>query len=105
LSPPKINTTWAYESKKMFKVSWVAKLPWVELQVGFDGFLHTMKCKICSKIEHKNKLLAPKWDSLHKHASQRKTDNLMRGVKKGEWYISNDCKHNKNQVAYAYKGK
>jgi hypothetical protein len=89
----------------MFKVSWATKLPWVELQVGFDGFFHTMKCKICSKIEYKDKLLAPKWDSLHKHANRRKADRPMRGVKKGEWYISNDCKHNKNQVAYANKGR
>ncbi len=42
---------------------------------------------------------------LHKHANQRKTNRPMKGVKKGEWYISNDCKHNKNQVAYAYEGK
>jgi hypothetical protein len=26
-------------------------------------------------------------------------------VKKREWYISNDCKHNRNQVAYASKGR
>jgi hypothetical protein len=28
----------------------------------------------------------------------------MRGVKR-EWYSSNDCKHNKNKVAYASKGR
>jgi hypothetical protein len=28
-----------------------------------------MKCKICLQIEYKDKLLAPKWDSLQKHAN------------------------------------
>jgi len=26
-------------------------------------------------------------------------------VKKGEWYVSNYCKHNRNQVTYASKGR
>jgi hypothetical protein len=56
-------------------------------------------------IEHKNKLLVPKWDSLHKHVSRKKVNRPMKGAKKGECYINNDCKHNKNQVAYAFKGK
>jgi hypothetical protein len=43
------------------------KLPWVELQVGFNGCVHFMKCKICSSIKQKDKLLAPKWDSFKKH--------------------------------------
>jgi len=29
----------------------------------------------------------------------------MKGMKKGEWYTSNDCKHNRNQTAYAFKGR
>jgi len=31
LSPPKINKTWAYQSKRKFQVSWATKLPWVDL--------------------------------------------------------------------------
>jgi hypothetical protein len=29
----------------------------------------------------------------------------MKGKKKGEWYTSNDCKHNKNVATYACKGR
>ncbi len=29
----------------------------------------------------------------------------MKWVKKGEWYVSKDCKHRKNEVVYASKGK
>jgi hypothetical protein len=34
MSPLEVNKTKAYES-------WVPKLPWVELQVGFDGCVCT----------------------------------------------------------------
>jgi len=64
-----------------------------------------MKYKICSNIEHKDKLLAPKWDSPQKHVNKKKVDKPMKGVKKGEWYVSKDCKHRKNEVVYASKGR
>jgi hypothetical protein len=37
--------------------------------MGVDGCVQLVKYKVCSKVEHKNKLLAPKWDSLHKHTN------------------------------------
>ncbi len=80
----KVNKTLDYESKRKFQVSWAAKLPWVELQMGVDGCVHLVKCKICLEVEQKNKLLVPKWDSLQKHTSQRKAEKNMKGVKKSE---------------------
>jgi hypothetical protein len=53
MSSLEVNKTQAYESKRKFQVSWVAKLPWVE---------------------HKDKLLALKWDSLQKHVNKKKVD-------------------------------
>ncbi len=73
--------------------------------MGVDGCVQFVKCKVCSKVEHKNKLLAPKWDSLQKHADWKKAEKNMKGMKKGEWYTSNDCKHNKNVTTYACKGR
>ncbi len=73
--------------------------------MGLSGFLHIVRCKICSKIEHKDKFLAPKWDSLQKHVDQKIADKPMKRVKKGEWYPNNDCKHSRNQATYASKGK
>ncbi len=29
----------------------------------------------------------------------------MKQVKKGEWYVNKDCKHKKNEIVYASKGK
>jgi len=64
MSSLEVNKTHAYESKRKFQVSWAVKLPWVEFQVGSDGCVHRVKCKICSEVENKDKLLAIKWDSL-----------------------------------------
>jgi hypothetical protein len=33
-------------------------------------------------VEHKDKLLAIKWDSFQKHADKKKINKLMKGVKK-----------------------
>jgi hypothetical protein len=52
--------------------------------MGVDGCVHLVKCKVCSKVEHKNKLLAPKWDPLQKHIGWRKAEKNMEGLKKGE---------------------
>ncbi len=73
--------------------------------MGVDGCVQLVKYKVCSKVEHKNKLLAPKWDSLHKHTSRRKAKRNMKGVKKREWCTNNDYKHDKNVVIYACKGR
>jgi hypothetical protein len=76
-----------------------------ELHVGSNGLVHSVKCKICLEVEHKDKILATKWNPLQKHTNQRKTNKPMKGMKKGEWYINNDCEHRKNQIAYASKGR
>ncbi len=34
--------------------------------------VHLMKCKVCSKIDGKDEMLAPKIGSLHKHVGRRK---------------------------------
>jgi hypothetical protein len=70
-----------------------------------DGYVHLVKCKICSEVEHKDKLIVPKWDSFHKYVGRRKAERNMKGVKKGEWYTSNDCKLNKKVVINVCKGR
>jgi heme-degrading monooxygenase HmoA len=72
--------------------------------MGVDGFVDLVKCKVCSEVEHKDKLLTPKWDSLHKHAHWKKDEKNMKGKKKDEWYIDNDYKHNKTITTYAKRG-
>jgi hypothetical protein len=55
-------------------------LGWVAC--GVDGLVHTVKCKICLEVEHKNKILTAKWDPLQKHANERRTNKPMKGMKK-----------------------
>jgi hypothetical protein len=45
--------------------------------------LHTIKSDICTKVERKDKLFAPKWDSFCKHVGHKKTNmNIGFDVKK-----------------------
>ncbi len=74
---------WNYDTTKKFQDSWATKLPWAELCVRLDGSLHIVKCKICSEVERKNKLLFVKWDSLGKHASHRKVAKDLRTLQLG----------------------
>ncbi len=46
--------------------------------------LHIVKCRIYSEVEGKDKIFATKWDSLCKHASQKKVErNIGTNVKRG----------------------
>jgi hypothetical protein len=71
--------------------------------MGVDGFLHLVKCKLCSEVEHKYKLWALNWESLKKHIDWRKAKRNMKGVNKCKWYTNNDYKHNTNVAIYVCK--
>jgi hypothetical protein len=48
-------------------------MPWVEIIFNDVGILITVKCIVCSKMSKKEKLLVPKWDSLQKYVTKKKT--------------------------------
>jgi len=66
--------------------------------LGLNGLLHNVKCKICSQLGGKYKLLALKWDALCKHIGRKKTKIKIGSMKKGECYYMKSCKHVKNHV-------
>ncbi len=81
-------------------------MPWAEGVVSKDGMITLVKCKLCSLIEKKGKIMGCKWDTLTKHqgcqiASQ---DMPSLGVKKGGEYIAKDYAHLKNMKLYAKRG-
>jgi hypothetical protein len=39
-------------------------MPWAKPVFDGDGNLSTIRCKMCTKIKHKQKILIPKWDFL-----------------------------------------
>jgi len=47
---------------------WAIKLPWVETIIGPKEKMTQVKCKICSEVEKRKKMLVPKFDGLQKHA-------------------------------------
>jgi hypothetical protein len=54
--------------------------------VGVDGRITQVRCKVCSNVERREKLLVPKIDLLWKHACRCKALVDMAKVKRGEYY-------------------
>ncbi|KAG0574823.1 hypothetical protein KC19_VG294800 [Ceratodon purpureus] len=96
-----------YENHCKFQDSWVAKTPWAEMMVGTDGEYHSVKGIICLVVTDWVKLLAPKLDTILKHAGRRKAkkDLPHLGVKEGEFYVSENCKHAANTRLYRTRSK
>jgi len=85
----------SYDVARRFQLEWAARLPWAESVLSSDGRLHHVKCRSCSAVEGKAKLLAPKLDTLLKHEGRRKAtaDNPAKEMKKGDVFIVKTCRH------------
>ena len=89
-----------YDSNRHFQDSWAAKLPWAEAVVGVDGSITQVRCKVCSDVEGREKLLVPKIDSLYKHAGRRRALADMGKVRRGEYYYLGTNQHVKNERVF-----
>ncbi len=56
-----------HNSSRKFQDASTTHLPWAESIVDENGLMQELRCKIYTSIERKEKLLAPKLDSLLKH--------------------------------------
>ncbi len=66
--------------------------------VDAHGKVHQVRCKVCSKMKGKEKLLAPKLDSHWKHNGRWKALAAILGVcKVGEYYMNKEFVHAKNE--------
>jgi len=94
-----------YDRHRKFQTLWAAKLPWAEGIMATDGILQMVRCKVCSSLDRKPCIMAPKSDTLFKHDGKRtaKKDMPQYKVKAGETYIATQCKHRKNLRLYAAK--
>jgi hypothetical protein len=63
-----------------------------------------VRCKVCSLLNGKNKLLVAKLDSLWKHVGHHKVLVVMRGVKVGERYFLKSNAHVVSEKFYFAKG-
>lgn len=93
-----------YDQNRHFQDSWAAKLPWAEAVVGESGLITQVRCKICSDVEGREKLLVPKLDSLYKHAGRRKALVDIGKVRRGEYYYLGSNQHVKNERVFFAKG-
>jgi hypothetical protein len=94
----------AYELNRHFQESWAAKCPWAEVVVGVDRHITQVRCKICTDVEGREKLLVPKIDSLMKHAGRRRAAVDMGKVKRGEYFYLGNNQYVKNERVYFAKG-
>jgi hypothetical protein len=56
-----------YEGSRKFQGIWMTKLPWAKFVFDEKVEVQQVRCKVCTFIEVKQKLLATKFDSLLKH--------------------------------------
>ncbi len=89
-----------YEGAKKFQDGWTTQLPWAENVIGDKGLVHQVWCKVCTNVERKEKLLAPKLDSLLKHVNCYKCKVSMPSVDKSFYYYNKNLVHAKNEHAY-----
>jgi hypothetical protein len=64
------------------------------------GQVNQVRCIICTFVEGKEKLLAPKLNSLLKHQGCHKMKKSMPGVDASQFYFNKDFVHTKNERAY-----
>jgi hypothetical protein len=85
----------SYDSICKFQIEWAICMPWAKGLVFKGGFKNVVKCRMCSLIENKEKIIGCKWDMLPKQQGHRivAKDMPKLGVKKGGEYITYDYAH------------
>lgn len=83
-------------------MKWTLKLPWVEGVYDASGLLTTVRCKECTTIERRPKMMRLKWDTLSKHEARRMVDiNIPKhSIKNGHRYESMMTRHKKNLALF-----
>jgi hypothetical protein len=77
-----------------FQEIWVVKMPWAKPIFNEVGLVSTMKCRVCTIIERKEKKLVARWDFIDKHIGKRMGFD-------GKWTMDPKCMHVKNEISYA----
>jgi hypothetical protein len=98
--PPRKGPRRSYDNRRKFQLSWVARCPWAEA-LEISG-VTMVKCTTCSMATGKPTILALKIATLQRHQGNYTAEkNMPGGVKKGEKYLSRNCRHLKNERTLA----
>jgi hypothetical protein len=74
-----------WEVNIVYQDHWAIRFFWFKLVCGRDGRMRMVRCRVCSKINNRKKLLTPKLDSFIKHSGLNKCINIIKiGVKEGQ---------------------
>jgi hypothetical protein len=68
LPPPHKKTKKNYDLTRRFQMEWSAKAPWNEMVLTQVGFLHMVKCSVCTSVKGHLVIMHPKWDTVRRHA-------------------------------------
>jgi hypothetical protein len=99
----KVNKS-KWELNKVYQNKWATRFSWSKVICGKDGKMMMVKCKICTNIKGREKLLVPKLNSLIKHSSLRKCIKVRPRIIIGKLYICPINVHVQNKKLYASKG-
>jgi hypothetical protein len=69
------------------------EMPWVEPIFNEVRLVSTTRCRVCTKIERKEKNWVIKWDFIIKHPSKNKGSY-------GKWIMDPKCMDIKNEISY-----
>jgi hypothetical protein len=72
--------------------------------MGVDGCMAQVRCRICTNVKGRDKLLVPKIDGLWKHAGRRRALVNFGNVRKGDFYFLSTNQHVKNKKNYFARG-
>jgi hypothetical protein len=94
-----------YELNYHFQDSWATRLPSTKSVVGAKRKITQVKCKVCSIIDGRGKLLVAKLDFLWKHVGRKLATIAFVGVVMGNIYFLKTYQHMINEKLYVQRRK
>jgi hypothetical protein len=60
-----------YELTRRFQIEWAVEHPWAEMILTIDGFLHMVRCRVCTDVGKKAYVMGLKKDTVNRHAKRK----------------------------------
>ncbi len=79
---------------------WATRFCWFKPICEEDGKMHMVKCRVCFKVEWRDKLLVPKLDYFIKHSRMQKCTIVKPKVVIGQYSIFPTNSHVKNEKLF-----
>lgn len=92
-----------WEINRVYQNKWVVRFIWYELVCEGNGNMRMVRCKVCSNIERRDKLLFLKLDYLIKHVDWKKWSVVRLGGTIGPNNVNPNNAHVKTKVVYFHK--